>query len=135
MRRFLVLYATGLVTFLVVDLAWIRLVVGPIFRSELGNLLAESFRPGPALVFYALFVLGVLYLVVLPSSSAGWSSLLGRAALFGACCYGTYELTNYATLAGWPLHVVVLDVAWGIGIACLVASVVRLIGRSCSLLP
>ena len=102
------------VVLLVLDLLWLRLVMGPLFKTELGELM----RPEPALVpaalFYLLYVAGIVVFAVMPGVAA--SSLL-RAGVFGAflglLAYGTYDLTNLATLKIWPVKVAILDMAWG----------------------
>ena len=121
MKQFLAIYGSSLLTFLVVDLAWIKWVVGPMFERKLGSLMLETPRMAPALLFYCLFVLGNVIFVVYPGLDESVFLFTGRALLYGLICYATYELTNYATLADWPLSLVVLDLAWGAGISTLVA--------------
>ena len=38
---------------------------------------------------------------------------LGVGAFFGLVAYGTYDLTNLATLRNWPLPMVIVDLVWG----------------------
>jgi len=33
--------------------------------------------------------------------------------VFGFVAYATYDLTNLATVKGWPLVVTVIDLVWG----------------------
>ncbi|MFB6344475.1 MAG: DUF2177 family protein [bacterium] len=121
MKRFLMVYVSSLVVFLIVDVIWVGYIAGPFYRAELEGIISDNFRMMPALVFYLLFVLGMVQLVVFPSLDRSVPILLGRAALFGLVCYSTYELTNYATIKKWPLSVVAFDLTWGVGISCLIS--------------
>ncbi len=107
------LYAASFVVFLAIDAVWLT-AMGGYYRRSLGSLMAERPNLAVALAFYLLYVLGVLVLVVLPAHDA---ASFGRAvltgALFGAVAYGTYDLTNLSTLAGWPVAMTVIDIAWG----------------------
>ena len=33
--------------------------------------------------------------------------------LLGLVAYGTYDITNLATLKGWPAIVAIVDIVWG----------------------
>ena len=115
-------WVVGFVVFVLVDMVWLGLVAGGFYRRELGDLLRQEGgalnpRLAPAALLYALVVLG-LALFALPKATTG--SVLAVAAwsaLFGVIGYGVYDLTNYSTLEGFPLTVVVVDMAWG-GVVC-----------------
>jgi uncharacterized membrane protein len=112
----LVLYLVTAVIFLGADVVWIKFYVRQLFETHISDMMLEEFRLAPAAGFYALYIVGVLYF----ASAAGLSGKpLTRvaldAAIFGFFCYGTYELTNYATLKGWHVNMVISDLAWGIG--------------------
>jgi uncharacterized membrane protein len=47
------------------------------------------------------------------TGGATWPVTLVMAALFGFFAYATYDLTNLATLKGWPLGLSLVDMAWG----------------------
>lgn len=51
--------------------------------------------------------------------------LLG--ALFGFASYATYDLTNYATLEGFPLNMVIIDLIWGTSLGTLTSLLTFLI--------
>lgn len=109
-----ILYAVTLVIFLVIDIIGITQIIRPVFERHVGHLLADPFRMGPAALFYAFYIGGVLYFVSLPALRAGqpMQALIG-GALIGLMCYGTYEFTNFATLRDWTWNQVILDTAWG----------------------
>ena len=114
MQPYIASYVAALVVFLVVDIAWITTVMHPIFQRQLGNFLLETPRMGAAALFYPLYVAGILYFAVLPAEASGlWSIALVNGLLIGFLCYGTYEVTNLATLKGWSYRMLAIDVAWG----------------------
>ena len=108
----LYLVTTGV--FLGLDMLGIRYLIRPVFDRHVGHLLADPLRLGPAAVFYLFYVAGLLWFVSLPALKAGApvQALIGGAIL-GFIAYGTYEMTNYATLADWSLQQVVVDGLWG----------------------
>lgn len=109
-----ILYVVTLILFLAIDVVGITQIIRPVFERHVGHLLAEPFRMGPAALFYAAYIGGVLYFVSLPALAAGRPSqaLIG-GALIGLMCYGTYEFTNFATLRDWSVQQVVIDTVWG----------------------
>ncbi len=109
------LYLITAAIFLGLDMIGIRFIIRPVFDRHIGDLLASPLRLGPAAVFYLFYVAGLLWFVSLPALRAGapMQALIGGMVL-GALCYGTYEFTNYATLARWSLSQVATDLIWGI---------------------
>jgi uncharacterized membrane protein len=108
------LYVATLVAFFAIDLVWLGLVARTFYRKYLGSLMAPQVNWPAALIFYLLFVAGLVVFAVLPGLDAGsLKATLLRAALFGLVSYATYDLTNLATLRDWPLLVTVVDMAWG----------------------
>jgi uncharacterized membrane protein len=88
----------------------------------------EDFSIGPAVLFYLLYVAGLVYFVMLPASRS--RDALLRGALFGLIAYATYDLTNQATLRDWPWQVTLVDLVWGAfvtGTSCAIAH--RIAGR------
>jgi uncharacterized membrane protein len=101
-----------LVIFLAMDAVWISMVALPNFRAAFGD--ALQFRVAPSLLFYLLYMVGILFFVVRPALQAGgWTTALAYGALFGFVAYGTYDLTNYATLKPWTLGLTASDMVWG----------------------
>jgi uncharacterized membrane protein len=101
-------------TMLALDAAWLMSMTPRFYKPRLGGLMAEAPSPAPAVVFYLLYVAAIVALAVLPALDGGWNRLLANAALLGLTAYGTYDLTNQATLKGWPLSVTLADMAWGV---------------------
>ncbi len=122
--RFLRLYLVCLVAFSAIDMLWIGLVARTFYHQNLGFLIAPSLNWFVAIVFYLLFILGLLVFVVLPGLGAhSRKTTLLRAALFGLITYATYDLTNLATLRDWPAQVSVVDMLWGMTLSVLVSYV------------
>lgn len=108
------LYLITLVVFLGIDSVWLGLVAPKFYRSQIGHLMAEKANLAVAGLFYLLFVGALVYFVVAPAVQSGeMRDALLRGALFGLVTYATYDLTNHATLRGWPIAVTVVDMAWG----------------------
>ena len=87
---------------------WVRF-----YRPRLGDILADSFRMMPALVFYAAYIAAIVWFAVRPGLSLGIGAAALNGALLGAICYATYDLTNQATMRTWSTTVTVADIAWG----------------------
>ncbi len=114
MSRFVVSYLSAAAVFLALDFAWLSFASPNLYRPRLGGLLLDSPNLTIAALFYLLFVIAVVVLAVLPGLHAGsWLTTLGYAALLGAAAYGTYDITNLATIRGWSAVVSVVDIAWG----------------------
>lgn len=124
------LYALTLVAFLVIDGVWLGVVARSLYSKYLGYLLAPKTVWAAAVLFYLLYVVGVLVFAVVPglqAGSLGKAALLG--ALFGLIAYATYDLTNLATVKGWPVLVTVIDLAWGTVLTAAVSAIGFFIGR------
>ena len=110
-NRYVVLYLATLIVLIPIDFLFLGVVAKGFFTSEVGDMLGEI-RPLPAMLFYLLYVAGIL-IFVSGSVSATWQTTLLYGALFGFFAYATYDLTNFATLKVWTLRVTMLDMAWG----------------------
>lgn len=114
MSYYLKLYFTTLAAFLVIDFIWLGLVARSFYKKHLGYLMAPSPNWVAAIIFYLLFIAGVLVFVVLPGlKENSLKTTLLRAALFGLVAYATYDLTNLAVVKDWPVIVTVVDLIWG----------------------
>ena len=114
MIYYLKLYFAALVAFLAIDMIWLGLVARTFYRKHLGFLMASNVNWLAAVIFYILFVIGVLVFVVLPGlKEESLKTTLLRAALFGLITYATYDLTNLAIVKDWPAIVAFVDIVWG----------------------
>ena len=114
MSRILIAFVSTLVVFAAVDFVWLALIAKDLYRNGIGHLMSESPNWTAAVLFYLLYIVGLLYFAVLPGLAADdWMKALVPAALFGFFCYATYDLTNWATLRDWPASIVAADLLWG----------------------
>ena len=116
-----ILYSATVVIFLGLDAVMLKLHMQPLFQRHLGDALLDSPRFGPAAVFYAAYIAGVLYLVSYPALRSG-TALVVPAAIIGAMAYGTYEFTSYAIMKDWSPVMVATDVIWGTVLTAVSAS-------------
>lgn len=127
--QYLKIYASTLVGFVTIDLVWLAVVARGFYREHLGFLLADHVNWWVAASFYLLFAAGVLVFAVTPSLQAGsLPRALGLGGLLGLVTYGTYDLTNLATVEGWPLIVTLVDLAWGTVLAATASGIGYLTG-------
>ncbi|MBU1094480.1 MAG: DUF2177 family protein [Firmicutes bacterium] len=114
MLTFLKLYAVSFVIFFAIDLFWLGIVAKKLYQTEIGHLLKTDVNWVAAMLFYLLFIGGLVIFVLMPAVEAGniWKAVL-LGALFGFITYATYDLTNLATLKDWPLKITIIDLFWG----------------------
>jgi len=130
MAYYLKLYLATFVAFLAIDMVWLGLVARTFYRKYIGFIMAPSPNWLAAIIFYLLFIVGILVLVVLPGLELGsLKTTLLRGAIFGLVAYATYDLTNLATLKDWPLIVTVVDLIWGTTLSVAVSYVGYLAGK------
>ena len=121
---FLKLYAIALPTFLVIDLIWLGVVARSFYQSHMGHLMRSNVNWAAAIAFYLLFVAGIVVLVVSPAiERRSLMAALALGGLFGLVTYAAYDLTNLATLEGFPLRVALVDLAWGTVLCATVSAV------------
>lgn len=124
---FLKLYAVAVITFFVIDLIWLGVVARSFYQNQMGHLMRANVNWPAAIVFYLIFVTGIIVLAVWPAverQSLGHAVALG--ALLGLVTYAAYDLTNLATLEGFPFKVVLVDMIWGTVLCASVSSVTYL---------
>lgn len=115
MPAVLVAYLGAFAGMLVLDAVWLGLVMPSVYQAALGDLLLSEPRWAAAVLFYLAYPVGIVVFAVLPAwrEAAAPRRAVMLGALYGALAYATYDLTNLATLKGWPVHIVVIDIAWG----------------------
>lgn len=114
MIKFLTAYAAVTIVMVALDLLWLGVIAKPIYQQGIGHLMADKPNVPAAVLFYALFAVGLVVFAVVPNADdAGWRNTLVAGALFGFFAYATYDLTNLATLKNWPIGMSILDMAWG----------------------
>jgi uncharacterized membrane protein len=121
---FFKLYAVALPTFLVMDLIWLGVVARTFYQGQMGHLMRAHVNWAAAVAFYLLFVAGIVVLAVWPAvERQSFTHALALGALLGLVTYAAYDLTNLATLEGFPLKVALVDLAWGTVLCATVSAV------------
>ncbi len=130
MRNIAITYLTVLVVFTAVDFLWLGLIALDFYKKEIGTLMLQKPRLEVAALFYAMCAAGITILAVQPALHAGeWQKALLLGAVFGVCAYGTYDLTNLATLQRWSFRLAVIDMAWGTFLTSMAALAGFFVGR------
>jgi uncharacterized membrane protein len=123
-KMLVVAFAVTAVVFLILDAIWLGVISRNLYQREIGALLLDKPNFGAAAVFYVIYIAGLVYFCVAPGViGEGAMRGLVNGALLGAVAYATYDLTNLATLKGWSMTLVFIDVAWG-AVASAIASAV-----------
>ena len=123
-------YLISVPVFFAIDMVWLTLIAKNFYRSQLGDLLTKDINWLAAIVFYLLFLVGLIIFAVAPAlEKNSWTHALIFSALFGFFTYMTYDLTNLATTRNWPLTLTFVDIAWGTFLAASVATVTFLISQ------
>jgi uncharacterized membrane protein len=120
-KRYAILYLATLMVIIPIDFLFLGTIAKGFFTSQVGDMLGDI-RLAPAILFYLLYVAGILIFVSGPAG-ASWQSTLVYGALFGLFCYATFELTSLSLLRHWTWLVVVVDVCWGTFVTAVAATI------------
>ncbi|HZK92470.1 MAG TPA: DUF2177 family protein [Stellaceae bacterium] len=131
MKLYLLSYVATAVVFLACDVVWLTATGSTLYRPLLGDLLMPSFRPLPAVLFYLVYMAGLVFFAVAPAIASGrWTSALANGAALGLVAYATYDLTNQATLRSWSTTITILDLCWGTVLSAIAATLGYLIASA-----
>jgi len=129
MLKYVYLYLIVFGIFLIIDLIWLNLIAKNLYQKEIGNLLLKNPNILPAFLFYALFIVALLILVLIPGiQSYTLLKTILFGAVFGFITYATYDLTNLATLDGWSIKMTIIDLIWGTSVTTLITFLGYIIG-------
>jgi len=129
----LILYFSTAAVFFAIDLVWLGLMNSRFYKIQLAGLMSDKVNWLPALLFYLLFIVGLLFLVVLPAVDQGsWLRAMLLGGLLGMVAYATYDLTNLATFKNWPVLVTIVDISWGATVSAIVATISYFIEKALS---
>lgn len=118
------LYLITLPVFFATDMVWLGFIARGFYRARLGFLLRDSFDWKAAILFYLIFIFGLVFFAIAPSfQNRSWLEAITKGALFGLITYATYDLTNQATVKDWPFLVTIVDLMWGTFLAGSVSSI------------
>lgn len=103
------------IIFAVIDALWIGLVANKFYKTQMGSLLRDKPDFLPAVIFYVIYIIGIMVFVLEPALANGWQTakVAGYAAMLGFFAYATYDLTNASTLKNWPKAITLVDMVWG----------------------
>lgn len=115
-------YLLTFIVFLAIDMIWLGFVARSLYRKYLGDFLSDKVNWTAAFIFYLIFVIGISIFAIYPAvnKDSVYNALL-LGALFGFFTYATYDMTNLATLKGWPVPIVIIDIIWGAVLSALVS--------------
>ena len=129
-QQLLGLYLITLAVFFLIDMVWLGVAAKGFYRKHLGPMLSPKVNWAAAILFYLLFIAGLLVFVIEPALAAGAPlRALAFGALFGLISYATYDLSNLATLKDWPLAVTIVDLVWGTVLGGAVSWIAAALGR------
>jgi uncharacterized membrane protein len=129
--QFLKVYGVAVLVFFAIDLIWLGVIAKNLYQRYLGYLLAPEVNWTAAIVFYLLFVAGMVFFVVNPALEKGdivYAILAG--GFFGFITYATYDLTNLATIRDWPLTITIIDLIWGTVLSGLTSTISFLVVKT-----
>ena len=114
MLKLVVSYLATAAVFVTMDAGWLTIMGPKVYKPVIGPLLAKTVDPGAAVAFYLLYIVGLMVFAIRPAlAGADWRLAPLYGALLGLVAYGTYDLTNQATLRLWSIGITVADLGWG----------------------
>jgi uncharacterized membrane protein len=130
-KQMALLYVLTLAVFFLIDMVWLGIAAKGFYRKHLGALLSPKVQWTAAILFYLLFIAGLMVFIVRPAMAAGAPlQALLYGAFFGLICYATYDLSNLATLKDWPVVVTLVDLVWGTVLGGSVSALSVVLGRA-----
>ncbi len=118
-------FLVAALVFSALDAVWLGAVARKFYKKQLGFIMAKNPNWIAAVLFYVIFLIGLVVFVIRPAETTGEALVMG--AFFGLVTYATYDLTNQATLEKWPKTVTIVDMVWGVTIAAITASVTKMV--------
>ena len=114
MTQYIAAYFIAAIIFGILDYLWLSNMAGTLYRPVIGEIMADEFRKAPAMIFYAIYLFGIVWFGIKPALASGqWTTALLNGALFGGIAYATYDLTSQAVLKVWSTKISLYDIAWG----------------------
>ncbi len=129
--NYIPLFLVALPITFIIDIVWIGLVANRFYKQEMGDMFADPINWVPAVLFYIIYLAGLMFFVVEPAlvrHSLMYAVLAG--AFFGLVAYATYDLTGLAVIRNWSVLLTVVDLAWGTFLTASVSGVTYLIATS-----
>lgn len=122
MTFYVLLWAIAFILLLIIDMIWLMWLGRGFYVEEIGGLLLEQPNLIAAFGFYALYIAGLVYLVIAPAAEAdSVMKAVISGAVFGLVAYATYDLTNLAVMKGFTLKIALIDMVWGMVLSAAVS--------------
>ena len=122
MWMYLKVFGLAFVIFILIDLLWLGIIAKDLYQKEMGHLMKQDVNFVVAIIFYIIFIAALTIFVLVPGIESGsLVKTIFLGALFGLASYATYDLTNYATMEGFPLKIVIIDLIWGTSLSTLIS--------------
>lgn len=124
-------YGIALIGSVIIDGLWLGVISKTLYQKYIGGLMMAHPRLTPAIIFYLIFSIAIVVFVTHPALKNNWNTgqIIFHGALLGLVIYGGYDLTNLAILKGWPVAISIIDIAWGMIVTTIVASIVVVLVR------
>jgi uncharacterized membrane protein len=114
LKTYVIAYLATALVFLGIDSVWLTLAASRLYKPLLGDMLADGFNVAPAIIFYVVYIGGIVYFAIQPALTTGSAVTAAlNGAVLGFVAYATYDLTNQATLKNWPVQITIADLCWG----------------------
>lgn len=114
MLKWIIAYGVAALTFLAMDIVWLRWAAGNLYRPVIGEIMAKDFNVVAAVAFYLIYIAGITWFAIRPGlEGGGVQAALLNGILLGGLCYATFDLTSQAVLKVWATQISVLDILWG----------------------
>lgn len=132
--QIVLLCGVAAITFLIIDLAWIGMIARDFYADQIGGMLADRVNWAAALIFYGIYIGGIVLFVLIPAlkNGSGTLQVMGMGGLLGLFAYGTFDLSALALFRNWPVIVTVVDIAWGTVLTASTAAISHQIVRRIS---
>lgn len=128
--KMIITYGMSVLAFAGIDAIWLQKVAPALYRENIGHLLADRVNVSAAVLFYAIFLVGLVAFVISPALQKGsLAHALGYGALFGLVTYATFDLTCQAVMKSWPVRMTIIDISWGIFLSATVSVIVYVAAR------
>ncbi len=129
--NFIKLYLIAVPIFFIIDLTWLGVIAKDLYQKHMGHLMRATPNWPVAVVFYLLFIIGLVIFAISPAiRNNSWSYALLYGALFGFFTYMTFDLTSWAVLKDWPWKIVIIDIIWGVVLSSSVSVATYFIAKS-----
>lgn len=114
MTQYIAAFIFSAIIFGILDALWLNNVAMDMYRSTISEIMADKLRMAPALVFYMIYLFGMMWFAIRPALISGqWTSALLNGTFLGFIAYATFDLTSQAVFKGWTWKLSIVDIAWG----------------------